>query len=234
MKILGLICARGGSKGIPGKNIKEFGGKPMIAHAIEVAKQSSYIQDIVVSTDDQQIADIAKEYGAEVPFLRPDHLASDKALQIDAICHVLEELKKQGRAYDALVLLQPTSPLRAFEDVDGAIKLFVDKAADSVVTVTNANSHHPMILYRKEGDHSLDPFVEADSQGVLRQDFKDVWRRNGAVYVMKTELPLNHKTLYGDKIYGYEMPEARSINIDEPLDLVIAEALLAYNQRQDV
>lgn len=226
MRVLGLICARGGSKGIPRKNIKLLMGKPLIAYAIEVGLKAKGIERLVVSTDDQEIAEIAREYGADVPFIRPAELAQDNSLQIDAIKHALEYIQYEDGVYDALCLLQPTCPLRTVEDVDGALAVLEKERADTVISVTKVTGYHPVTMYAELADHSVVPLMRSDSAGVLRQDFSDVFWRNGAVYVVKADVLLKKNSLYGSKVCKYEMPAERSANLDEPFDWLIAEACI--------
>lgn len=224
--MLGLINARGGSKGIPRKNVKPLCGKPLIAYAIEAGLAAKRVNRVVVSTDDQEIADVAREYGADVPFMRPASLASDSALQIEAVKHALTTLKSTGEDFDAVAVLQPTCPLRNAADIDGALQLMDDTEADTVISVTQVQGYHPLTMYVEDGCGSLRPLLDGNPAGVLRQEFSNVWWRNGAVYAIKSSVILEHGTLYGDRIVGYPMPVERSANIDEPLDWDIAELLL--------
>jgi CMP-N,N'-diacetyllegionaminic acid synthase len=226
MSFLGLICARGGSKGIPRKNVKDICGQPLIAYSIQAAQQSTLLSDIVVSTDDQEIADVALSYGASVPFMRPAELASDKALQIDAIIHAVETLAAQGKPYDYVVLLQPTCPLRDGADIDGAITKFKEEQADTLISVTEVAGYHPSTMYRKNEEAGLSPYITSDKSGVLRQNFDQLWWRNGAIYILSVDVMKQRRSLYGDKVVGFEMPAEKSANIDEPLDWTIAECLL--------
>ena len=144
-RILGLINARGGSKGIPGKNTKPLLGKPLIAWSVETAKACPSINRVIVSTEDKTIANIAREYGAETPFMRPKELATDECLQIDVIIHAVEWLEKtEGSKYDYICLLQPTCPVRLVDDVEGALKLLIESKADSVITVAPVRGHHQL------------------------------------------------------------------------------------------
>ena len=226
MRFLGLINARGGSRGIPRKNVKQLAGKPLIAWTIEAARESRRLARLVVSTDDQEIAEIARRWGANVPFMRPPELASDTALQIDAIRHALQTLSDAGEAYDAVTVLQPTCPLRRTADIDGALDLFRCVEADTVISVMAVQGQHPLTMYTRSDDGTLSALFEADQAGVLRQEFPAVWWRNGAIYVIRTSLVLEGCSLYGPRLFGYRMPAERSVNIDEPADWVIAEAMI--------
>jgi N-acylneuraminate cytidylyltransferase len=233
-RILGLINARGGSKGIPRKNIKPLGGKPLIAWAIDAGLASKRLTRLIVSTEDPEIADIAQQFGADVPFVRPPELASDAALQIDAIRHALETLSAAGEDYDAVAVLQPTCPLRRSDDIDGALDLLISENADTVISVMEVQGQHPLTMYTRAADGGLTPLMEANQAGVQRQEFPAVWWRNGAVYAIRSAVILEQGTLYGAKVLGYAMPAERSINIDEPLDWMMAEAMVTYLADQAV
>ncbi len=223
-RILGLINARGGSKGIPGKNIKDLCGKPLIAWSVETAKKCRSINRVIVSTDDENIAKAARTAGAETPFMRPAELATDTCLQIDVIIHAIEFLEKQGDVYDYICLLQPTCPVRDVQDVEGALKLLVSSGADSVITIT-PTPHHPMTLYSKSEGEKLAQFVETSKAGVTRQSFPDIFWRTGSVYAFRRE-NLRQRSMYGNDLRGYEVPMERCANIDDPLDWDIAELLM--------
>lgn len=233
MRCLGLINARGGSKGIPGKNIKPLLGKPLIVYSIEAGLAARSLARVVVSTDDPQIAQVAKAAGADIPFMRPAELATDKALQIDAIRHALLALEAEGDVYDAVAILQPTCPLRLAEDIDGAVETMVRTGVDTVISVMEVHGQHPLTMYTADSDGALSPLLEANRAGVLRQEFPEVLWRNGAVYVIRRDVVVNDRTLYGAKVGGYVMPDERSSNIDEPIDWVITEALLRHRLEQE-
>lgn len=228
MKILCLINARGGSKGVPGKNIKPLNGKPLIAYSIETAKKSRLIIRTLVSTDSQDIADVAKRAGADVPFLRPPELATDSAKQIDAMIHAVGTLEQGGERYDHICVLQPTCPLRNVDDVDGALGLLIQSGADSVITITDVGGRHPRTLYTRGEDSRISPYLESDKAGVLRQNFEDLFWRTGAVYAMKRDVLMEQRSLYGRDIRGYFMPEERCFNIDSPFDWALTEAWMQY------
>lgn len=230
-RILCLINARGGSKGVPGKNIKPLGGKPLIAYSIEAALKSRLISKVVVSTDCPNIAKVAKNCGADVPFMRPPELASDTAKQIDAIVHAIRFLEGQGEIYDYICILQPTCPFRSVEDIDGALGLLIKSGSDSVITVTDVGGRHPNTLYRMKEDQIISPYVDMPTGGVLRQNFENLYWRTGSVYAMKRDVALGG-SLYGTKICGYIQDEARAFNIDSPFDWDLCEAYLEYQTRR--
>lgn len=222
--MISIIPARGGSKGLPGKNILPLCGKPMIAYTIEAAKQSKYIDRVIVSTDDQNIADIALQYGAEVPFLRPDFLASDTAQAVDNYIYTIERLSKEWNTpIEEFVVLQPTSPLRIAEDIDGAIEMFMEKQADSVISYTP--EAHPVRWhkYLDENNAFIDIF---DTTIANRQDLKTSYYPNGAVYVFRFSM-IKERKYYTDKSYGFIMPRVRSVDIDYKEDFDYVEFLMS-------
>lgn len=210
MTTLGLIPARGGSKGIIGKNIVPFCGKPLIAWTIEAALSSGVIDRLVVSTDDHKIADTAIRCGAEVPFMRPDDLATDSTPSCAVIDHATKALGLKGN----VVLLQPTSPLRSAEDISNCVSLFLNRRR-TVISVTETKIHPSWLFGLDDGDRII-----ASNVATQRQNGKPRYIPNGAVYVFDAATGLRF-----DNAVGYVMPADRSIDIDTPLDLVIAEAM---------
>ncbi len=230
MKILGLINARGGSKGIPRKNIKPLNGKPLISWTIDAALESEYISRLVVSTDDEEIANVARTSGADVPFIRPDYLASDKSIQIDSVKHAINFLEESGEFFEYVVILQPTVPLRSTEDIDGSINLLLSNEVDSVITICDIGGRHPLTCYENIHDDNLKPLYDSDAKGVLRQEFKEILWRNGAVYAMSRDTIMIKNSLYGDSIMGYRMPEERSFNVDSIFDWNILDSYIKYHK----
>lgn len=221
MKVLYLIPARGGSKGIPHKNIKLLNGKPLIQYSLEVARQLAEDDDICVSTDDVEIKNVAEKLGLNVPFLRPDYLASDTASTSDVIVHALEFYKKQGVHYDAVVLLQPTSPLRTVQNVKDCIALYSDEY-DMVTTVKE--SCVSAVLCRENTDGYLEKVI--GKSNIRRQDAEKLYEYNGAVYVINAK-SVKEKGLGGfTKIKKCVMAEEESVDIDTMLDWKFVEALL--------
>ena len=222
--MIAIIPARGGSKGLPGKNVLPLCGKPMIAYTIEAAKQSKYIDRVIVSTDDQNIADIALEYGAEVPFLRPEFLASDTAQAIDNYIYTIERLSKDWEvSIEEFVVLQPTSPLRIAEDIDGAIEMFLEKKADSVISYTR--EAHPVSWHKYLDENNL--FIDIfDTTIANRQDLRTSYYPNGAVYVFRFSM-IQERKYYTNKSYGYVMPRNRSVDIDYKDDFDYVEFLMS-------
>jgi N-acylneuraminate cytidylyltransferase/CMP-N,N'-diacetyllegionaminic acid synthase len=226
MKVLYIIPARGGSKGLPNKNIKLLDGIPMIAYSIRAALSSQYKGLVVVSTDDDKIATIAKQYGADVPFIRPAELAQDSSSTVDVIVHALEYYKSKGFTFDIIVLLQPTSPLRNHSDIENCIELLKKNNADAVVSVCE-NEHHPLWSNELPSDGSMKFFLREEVKGKNRQQLPKSYRLNGAVYVSKVSSFLKHKGFIHEGTYAFVMPQDRSVDIDTEIDFKLAELLLA-------
>jgi len=232
-KLLAVIPARGGSKRLPRKNILDLGGKPLISWTIEAALGVKYIDRVIVSTDDKEIADISKKYGADVPFMRPDELATDKAISTDVVLSLLRQLEKNDEYYDYVILLQPTSPLRSCEDIEGAIEQLIDKNNNAVVSVCKSE-HSPLWMNLLPEDKSMVNFIDDSLQDTRSEDLPSYYRLNGAVYLIKTNTLLNTKypTFYpNENISAYIMPSNRSIDIDNIDDFNMAEMLLDYSKR---
>jgi len=224
--VLAIIPARGGSKGLPGKNIKELCGKPLIAWSIEQAKVCSNIDRVVVSTDDDQIAYVAKKYGAEVPFVRPEELASDTASILDVIIHTLDWFEKYEDYRPAyILLLQPTSPLRTIEDIEGAIQTLKYKDARAIVSVCETN-HHPWWSNTLPENGNMKAFLRPEILNKRRQDLPVFYRLNGAIYLADTDYLYECNGFLGQDTRAYIMPKGRSLDIDTEFDLKMAEFLL--------
>lgn len=222
-KILGVITARGGSRGIPGKNIKELGGKPLIAYSVEAAKESKYLTRTIVSTDYENIAEIAKRYGGDVPFLRPAEFAEDNSTSIEVVQHALNWLKENEKEeYDYLMILQPTSPFRTAEDIDECIKKIIDTGADSVMSMMELVDFSIKKLKRIENDLILPLAEDEGSQSSRRQDLSKLYKRNCAIYLTKTGLIMKGD-IFGEVSRPYIMPEERSVDINGPIDFELAE-----------
>jgi len=222
-KVLCVIPARSGSKGLPGKNIKELMGKPLLAYSIEHAKASKYIDRIVVSTDGLEIAGVALRHGAEVPFLRPNELAGDQSSTIDALLHAVEEVEGSGYGFDYLVLLHVTTPLRSAEDVDACIELLAGTNAESVFSVTEAH-RNPYFNMVEVSDGRVS--LVKPGNFVSRQTAPRVFDMNSSIYVWKKDALKEKKAVILDKTAIYMMPRERSIDIDDGLDFRIAEMIL--------
>lgn len=226
MKPLFVIPARGGSKGIPGKNIKPLCGKPLITYSVEVARQLADDCDICVSTDDVRIANVVRSVGLDVPFMRPDYLATDGCGTYEVLLHAVKFYEDMGRNYDTLVLLQPTSPMRTAEDVRAAIDAY-SSDIDMVVTVTEAASNPYYNCYETDENGFLH-LSKGDGRYVRRQDAPKAWEYNGAVYVINInslkQMPLSQFP----KRKMVEMSRERSIDLDTSLDWIIAETIMSH------
>ena len=229
MKPLFVIPARGGSKGIPGKNIKPLGGKPLIAYSVEVARQLAPDSDICVSTDDPAIADVVREMGLEVPFMRPDYLATDHCGTYEVLLHAVQFYENLGRNYDTLVLLQPTSPLRTALDVRRCLEAY-SPDVDMVVTVVEAASNPYYNCYETDAEGFLH-ISKGDGSYVRRQDAPKAWEYNGAVYVINIDRLKQMPLSRFPRRRMVEMERSRSIDLDTPLDWMVAEAVVAQMQK---
>lgn len=230
MKILGIIPARGGSKSIPRKNIKELGGKPLIAWTIEAAKKSGVLDRLILTTDDSEIAEAGKGLGVEVPFMRPKELAEDKTPTLPVLQHAVEWLKEnEGYVPDAVMLLQPTAPLRRPEHIQGAVELLKQSGADSVVSVVEIPGHFsPYWAVVEKEDGRAELFVGEPIRKRIprRQDFpKKTYANNGAIYLFRPHLLFDAEkpSLYGEHVRLLPMEEKYSVNIDSPEDWELAE-----------
>lgn len=229
-KILGVITARGGSKGIPGKNIKPLCGKPLLAYTIEAAQNSGIFDRLVLSTDDPAIAEIARQFGCEVPFMRPAELAGDLTPHLPVLKHTVETLKDREKYWaDYVMLLQPTAPLRRARHIREAAVLIEKSGVDSVVSVVEIPNHfHPHWAVKKDEQGLGALFVSGEpirSRIPRRQHLETAYSHNGAIYLFKTELLFNHQepNFYGERVAVYPMEEKYSVNIDDLFDWDFAE-----------
>jgi CMP-N,N'-diacetyllegionaminic acid synthase len=229
-RFLAIIPARGGSKGIPNKNIIDVNGQPLIHYSIAAAKASKYIDKIVVSTDSVKIAEVARKGGAEIPALRPEFLATDSAKTIDALIHMVDELRKDGEEYDFLVLLQPTQPLRQAFHIDEAIEMMVNTKAKSLVSISKVKEH-PVLMRTLNPDGTLKNLVKGTSS-IRRQDFPDVYKVNGAIYINTLDESFTKDSSLNDNEVGYEMDPKYDVDIDEHIDLEIAKLKLNHLSSQ--
>ncbi len=227
LEILGLIPARGGSKGIPGKNLRLLGGRSLVARAVESGIKSLRLARLILSTDSEAIAEEGRRAGAEVPFLRPADLAKDDTPSSAVVVHALEWLERnEGRLPDILVLLQPTAPLRQARHIDEALELLVTSGARSVVSVTPVPGHYHPSWQFSIRDGALFPFMETGKVPPRRQDLPPTYTRNGVIYAAWTETWLTGTMGYGSGCVPYVMRPEESVNIDSPEDLELAEFLL--------
>ena len=223
--MLGVIPARGGSKGVPGKNIKELAGKPLIAYTIRAAIESGIFENVIVSTDSGEIAEIAVKYGAEVPFLRPKELSGDNVSSDDAILHGLAYFQRQGIEYSEVCKLQPTSPLRTSRHLQDAYRLFKERNADYLVSVCECE-HSPLWTGSIGDDLRLDDFISDNVKRACRQDMPTFYRLNGAIYMGKAGPFCQNKSFLGKNCVAYIMRQEDSVDIDSALDFAFAELLM--------
>jgi CMP-N-acetylneuraminic acid synthetase len=225
MKVLGTICARGGSKGVKNKNIKLLAGKPLVAYTVEYLKNWGKANSIICSTDSEEIAEIAKKYGAEVPFIRPKELASDHASKLDVLKHAVKFCeKKKNIKYDTIVDLDPTAPLRKKKYLEEAIDKFEKNDVNNLYSVTKArkNPYFNMVEVNEKGY----AHICKKSNVVRRQDAKEVFEMNASIYIYNRDFLMKTITLHSDKTIIYEMPEIASVDIDKELDFMFVEFLL--------
>jgi len=229
--IVGLVTARGGSKELPRKNVLPLSGKPLLAWTIEAARQASSVGRLLISTDDLEIAEVGREYGAEVPFMRPAKLAADDTPHTDVVLHALDALEAEGTISDYILVLQPTSPLRTARDIDQAVELARRRSANAVVSVTSAR-HHPAIFKNIDDAGSLSPILPPPDAGTRRQDAGHVVVPNGAIYLIRPEVLRETGTLLPEGAIGFPMPAERSIDIDTEWDFRVAEFAKSNNVGQ--
>ncbi|MGQ0542990.1 MAG: acylneuraminate cytidylyltransferase family protein [Blastocatellia bacterium] len=227
-RILGLIPARGGSKGVPRKNIRILNGKPLLAYTAEAGLAAKTLTRVVLSTEDEEIAKIGRDCGLDVPFMRPANLAEDNTPSLAVVRHALETLSLNGDNYDAICLLQPTNPFRRSDDIDECVRLFNRTEATCVISVLQVpHEHNPKWVYFNSDDGRL-AISTGDSEPIpRRQDLPTAFHRDGSVYVSSCETVLGKNSLYGDKVFGYEIDNAFSANIDTEQDWQKAEQRLS-------
>lgn len=225
MKNIAIIPARSGSKGLKDKNIRELNGKPLLAYSIEAAKQSGKFDVIHVSTDSPRYADIARRYGADIPFLRSAATATDTASTWDAVRFVLAEYEIRKEHFDTVTVLQPTSPLRTAEDILGAFTFFEEKQANMISTVCKME-HSPLWSNTLPDDLSMENFEDEKIALLPRQSLPTYYRENGAIYILKTKHLLTEENVYKNKCFAYIMENEHSIDIDGELDFLIAQTIM--------
>lgn len=226
MSNLAIIPARGGSKGVPKKNIRNFNGLPLIAYTIQAAGNINRIDRLIVSTDSDEIAEVAVRYGAEVPFLRPENLASDTSNTIDVILHAIEFFEEKGTIFDDILLLQPTSPFRDSSDIDNALDIYYSRNCESVISVCEA-SVHPNLLRLVDEQGIMRDFINLEDRHMRRQDMTKVYQLNGAIYITSVDNIKQTKSFYCNKTVPYIMSAEKSLDIDTELDFRIAEFIMA-------
>lgn len=225
MRVLGVVTARGGSKGIPGKNVRPLGGRPLLAWTAEAALAARRLSRVVLTTDDERIAEVGRGCGLEVPFLRPADLARDDTPTLPVLQHAVAELEKAGDRFDAVCLLQPTSPFRRPGDIDGCIELLASAGLDAVVSVLPVPpEHNPHWVYFRDGEGLLRLATGEEQPIPRRQELPPAFHRDGAVYVTRRDV-LMEGSLYGRRLGGF-LADSRSVNLDTPADWELAERLV--------
>ncbi len=230
MRVLGIVTARGGSKGIPRKNVYPLLGKPLLAYTAEAALRAKGLTRVVLSTDDMEIAEVGEKYGLDVPFLRPAELASDHVPTVPVLQDVVRRLECTGEYYDAIFTLQPTNPLRRSEDIDGAIEMLERTSADAVISFVDVGERHPARMKWIDGDGRVaDPPFAESFEGQPRQQLTKLYLREGSVYLTRRSVLMEQNSLKGRDCRAWIIPEERACNIDSAFDLFLAEQLLRYN-----
>ncbi len=225
--VIALIPARGGSKGIPRKNIRILQGKSLLAWTIEAAKASVTVDRVVVSTEDPDIAAVAEQWGAEVPFRRPESLAADDTPGIEVVLHAIQWFQKEVQVEQdfVVVVLQPTSPLRTTQDIEAALEMFANPKVQAVVSVCEAE-HHPWWMNTLPEDRNMRDFLSPQALNTNRQELPVYYRLNGALFAGYASYIQSHRGFYGPNTYAYIMPQWRSVDIDTEVDWLLAEAIL--------
>jgi CMP-N-acetylneuraminic acid synthetase len=225
MNVLGVIVARGGSQGVPNKNLKTINAKPLIQYTIEAAQKSKYLSHTLVSTDSSKISDFAKGVGANVPFLRPEKLADNVISPIYSVLHAKEFYENKGNKVDAVMMLQPTAPFRSSHDIDGSIELLKKTGSDSVISVVDVGATHPARMKYIENGKLIDPDFCEDYENQRRQELKKMYIRNGSIYLTKSKI-IEKESFKGNDCRAWIMSSDRSINIDTIDDFLYAEWIL--------
>lgn len=227
MKVLGLIPARGGSKGIPGKNKKLLGGKPLLQYTVEAGLQASQLDTLVFSSEDEELMTLARDLGVSVPFTRPQELAEDRSGSLGVVQHALRFMQAQGKHYDAVCLLQVTNPFRSFQMINDAITAFAKANTDSLVSVLKVpHEYNPHWVFEASEDGKL--HIATGEKEIIkrRQDLPNAYIRDGAIYITKSEVLLEQNSLYGSSISYIESDPQWHVNIDTMEDWKIAEELV--------
>ncbi len=230
MRILTIVPARGGSKGVKRKNIKLLGAKPLIQYPYEVAKSSKYDNTLILSSDDVEIINIGKEIGYEVPFRRPDHLSTDNATTVDVLIYCLNKLMASGRKYDICVLLQPSSPFTQVKHFDNAIEEIIEKKSESVISITKIDHAHPHHMYKENEIGNFEKFFVNSKKVTSRFDLDDIYLHVGNIYAFKTGFLLETNKIFDENSAFVKVENEFTVNIDSMLDFIYAEAILKSNE----
>ncbi len=227
-KILAMVPARSGSKGLTGKNLKILGDKPLVAWPVKAALNSQYIDKVIVSTDSEEIADVASACGAEVPFIRPASLAGDNSTTFSVIRHLVDYYEKNHETFDYFILLEPTSPLTTSDDIDKAIMKLEEhrNVADSIVGVSKLESFHPQFCVEITSEGFIDQYMGDLGSSTRRQDLKDLYFREGSLYLSKTKALIDNKGFYHKRTIPYIVPKWKSFEVDDIVDFICVEAII--------
>ena len=234
-KVLAIVPARGGSKGLPGKNLRLLDGRPLLAWPVSAALGAASVDRVIISTDDVAIAEAALTAGADVPFLRPAHLANDTASSMDVILHALDTLASQGHEYEYVILLEPTSPLTESSDVEDALSRLraAGAAADAIVGICRVESTHPEYDVRRDPNGLISPYAAPDFKSLRRrQDIEELYFLEGSLYISRVEAFRHYKTFYHERTLGYEVPRWKSMEVDDIFDFIMVEAVV--RQREEI
>ena len=230
-KALGVIPARGGSKGVPRKNIRSLGGKPLIAWTIEAALASS-LDRVVVSSDDEEIIEIANRYGDLAPFVRPSELATDSAMTLPVVQHAVSHVESEGAAVDVVVLLQPTTPFRRAETIDLGLKRLADSGCDSLVSIVEVGGYHPFRMKRLVDEDRLINYIDQGFEDMRpRQELPPVYIREGSLYIARRGLVMEAEILVGGDVRAIVVEPGSTVNIDSEADFLRAEQMIAASSR---
>jgi CMP-N-acetylneuraminic acid synthetase len=230
MRVIGIVPARGGSKGIPRKNLVPICGKPLLAYTAQSALAARNLSRVVLSTEDEEIARVGQQYGLEVPFLRPLDLAQDGTATIPVLQDVIRKLEAQGDHFDAVLTLQPTNPLRQPSDIDGSINRLSESAADSVISFVDCGERHPARMKFLDAERRvIDPPFAEQFEGQRRQELPKLYLRDGSIYLTRRDILMEENSLKGKDCRAWIIPEDRAWNIDTLFDLFIVEELLKYH-----
>lgn len=230
MQVLGIVTARGGSKGLPRKNIHALCGKPLLQYTAEAALKAKRLARVILSTEDEEIAGVGRQCGLEVPFMRPPELARDDTPHVPVLQDMVRRLEQAGQIYDAIFTLQPTNPLRLSSDIDGAIELLERTGADSVISFVAVGEKHPARMkFIGDDGRVIDPPFAEKSEGQRRQDLPALYLREGSIYLTRRDVLMKHNSVKGHDCRAWIMPQDRACNIDGPFDLFLAEQLLKFH-----
>ena len=234
--ILGIIPARSGSKGVINKNIRLLNDKPLVQYTIEAALGSDLITDFIVSTNSKNIAGICRDAGANIPFYRPDKLASDNIESFPVIVHALNQMENcKNVKYDYFIMLQPTSPLRVSSDIDDSLAKLINTKNDSIVSVVDVRGAHPLRMKKINSKQLLENYIKQNGENMKpRQELEKVYIRNGSIYASRKEVLIKYKSLVGPKCMPYVMSKEKSVNIDNNIDFLIASQLMSQISQQKI